>query len=48
MCYLGNDIYEYTTVSQGKVTIPNVDDGEEFQITDVSNTLDFFYARGRT
>lgn len=33
---LGNDIYEYWTVAQGKITIPGVDDGEEFQLTDVS------------
>jgi hypothetical protein len=36
MCNLGNDIYEYHYVSQGKITIPNVDDGEELQLTDVS------------
>lgn len=37
MCMLGNDIYEYWTVSQGKITIPGIDDGEEFQLTDVSS-----------
>lgn len=37
MCILSDDIYDYATVSQGKITIPNVDDGEEFQLTDVSN-----------
>ena len=36
MCLLSADIYEYNFVSQGKVTIPNVDDGEEFTLTDVS------------
>lgn len=36
MCFLSNDIYDYYNVSQGKVTIPNVDDGEECQLTDVS------------
>lgn len=36
MCLLGSDIYEYNYVSQGKITIPNVDDGEELQLTDVS------------
>nr|ASM56386.1 myosin heavy chain isoform Mhc_X5 [Lethocerus indicus]ASP18631.1 myosin heavy chain isoform Mhc_X5 [Lethocerus indicus] len=34
LCLLSNDIYEYNYVSQGKVTIPSVDDGEEFQATD--------------
>lgn len=36
MCFLSNDIYDYFNVSQGKVTIPNVDDGEECTLTDVS------------
>jgi hypothetical protein len=36
---LSNDIYEYHYVSQGKTTIPNVDDGEEFQLTDVSESV---------
>lgn len=36
MCLLSEDIYEYNFVSQGKVTIPNVDDGEECTLTDVS------------
>lgn len=35
MCYLSNDIYDYHNVSQGKVTIPNVDDAEELLLTDV-------------
>ncbi|XP_065215429.1 myosin heavy chain, muscle isoform X23 [Planococcus citri] len=34
MCLLSNNINEYHFVSQGKTTIPNVDDGEEFRITD--------------
>ncbi|XP_068914327.1 myosin heavy chain, muscle isoform X43 [Tenebrio molitor] len=33
-CLLSNDIYEYNFVSQGKVTIPNVDDAEELELTD--------------
>ncbi|XP_023023727.1 myosin heavy chain isoform X41 [Leptinotarsa decemlineata] len=33
-CLLSNDIYDYNYVSQGKVTIPNVDDGEECALTD--------------
>lgn len=33
---LSNDIYDYYNVSQGKITIPNVDDGEECTLTDVS------------
>lgn len=36
MCVLSNDIYEYNYVAQGKITIPNVDDGEELELTDVS------------
>ncbi|XP_030752186.1 myosin heavy chain, muscle isoform X40 [Sitophilus oryzae] len=34
MCLLSNDIMEYNYVSQGKTTIPNVDDGEECRLTD--------------
>lgn len=33
---LSNDIYDYNNVAQGKITIPNVDDGEECGLTDVS------------
>lgn len=33
---LSNDIMDYYIVSQGKTTIPNVDDGEECLLTDVS------------
>lgn len=36
MCLLSKDIYEYNYVSQGKVDIPGVDDGEESKLTDVS------------
>lgn len=36
MCSLTDNIYDYYNVSQGKVTIPNMDDGEEFALTDVS------------
>jgi hypothetical protein len=35
-CLLTDNIYDYYNVSQGKITIPNVDDGEENQLTDVS------------
>ncbi|XP_050533202.1 myosin heavy chain, muscle isoform X33 [Daktulosphaira vitifoliae] len=34
MCMLTDNIYDYYTVSQGKITIPGMDDGEEFQLTD--------------
>ncbi|XP_070153033.1 myosin heavy chain, muscle isoform X13 [Polyergus mexicanus] len=34
MCLLTNDITDYYFVSQGKTTIPNVDDGEECLLTD--------------
>ncbi|XP_055686240.1 myosin heavy chain, muscle isoform X18 [Lutzomyia longipalpis] len=33
-CLLSNDIYDYHNVAQGKITIPNVDDGEECVATD--------------
>lgn len=36
MCFLSNNIYDYFNVSQGKITIPNVDDGEECMLADVS------------
>ncbi|XP_065215422.1 myosin heavy chain, muscle isoform X16 [Planococcus citri] len=34
MCMLSNNIHDYHFIAQGKTTIPNVDDGEEFSITD--------------
>lgn len=34
-CLLSNNIMDYHVVSQGKTTIPNVDDGEELELTDV-------------
>jgi hypothetical protein len=36
MCSLTDNIYDYPTVSQDKLTIPNVNDGEELELTDVS------------
>lgn len=36
ICNLSDNIYDYFNVSQGKVTIPSMDDGEEFSLTDVS------------
>lgn len=35
VCLLSNNIYDYRIVSQGKTTIPSVDDGSEFEDTDV-------------
>lgn len=35
MCMLSEDIHDYYYVAQGKTTIPGMDDGEEFQLTDV-------------
>lgn len=32
---LSNNITDYYVVSQGKTTIPGVDDGEECELTDV-------------
>ncbi|XP_068992446.1 myosin heavy chain, muscle isoform X9 [Neodiprion pinetum] len=34
MCFLSDNIYDYYNVSQGKVSIPGMDDGEECQLTD--------------
>lgn len=39
MCLLSNNVNDYHFVSQGKTSIPGVDDGEEFKITDVSLLL---------
>lgn len=36
MCLLSNNIMDYHFIAQGKTTIPNVDDGEECVLTDVS------------
>lgn len=36
MCLLSNNIRDYHFVSQGKTTIPGLDDGEELLVTDVS------------
>lgn len=35
MCALSNDVKDYNYVAQGKLTIPNIDDGEECMLTDV-------------
>lgn len=35
MCALSNDVKDYHYVAQGKLTIPNIDDGEECMLTDV-------------
>nr|KAF7390407.1 hypothetical protein H0235_017569 [Vespula pensylvanica] len=35
MCCLSDNVHDYHFISQGKTTIPNVDDGEELQLTDV-------------
>lgn len=34
-CLLSNNVYDYRIVSQGKTTIPSVDDASEFEDTDV-------------
>lgn len=36
MLLLSNNVNDYYFVSQGKTTIPGLDDGEELLITDVS------------
>merc|ERR1719322_637433 len=33
-CCLGDDIYDYSYVSQGKVTVASIDDNEELEFTD--------------
>lgn len=37
ICLLSDDIYQYNNVSQGKITIPGVNDAEELLLTDVSS-----------
>lgn len=37
MCTLSDNIKDYYVVSQGKTTIPGLDDGEEMELTDVRN-----------
>lgn len=39
MLLLSNNVHDYYFVSQGKTTIPGLDDGEELLITDVSASL---------
>lgn len=36
MCLLSNDIHDYHYVSQGKVTVPSIDDKEDMQFCHVS------------
>merc|ERR1712045_228932 len=33
-CQLSDDIYDYTYVSQGKTSVPSIDDNEELEFTD--------------
>lgn len=35
ICLLSDDIYDYRFVSQGKVTVPSIDDKEDMQFTHV-------------
>lgn len=42
-CILSNNIYDYHVVSQGKTTIPSVDDAEEFEMTDVRKSASGFF-----
>jgi len=35
-CHLTDDIYDYTYVSQGKVTVASIDDNEELEFTDAA------------
>lgn len=45
MCFLSDNIYDYYNVSQGKITIPSMDDGEEFAATDVSLIFHIYFKR---
>lgn len=40
--FLSNDIMDYYVVSQGKTSIPGVDDGEECELTDVRTPANDF------
>ena len=41
-CHLGDDIYDYSFVSQGKTSVPSIDDNEELEYTwDAFNVLGF-------
>merc|ERR1712056_140920 len=41
-CHLGDDIYDYSYVSQGKVTVASIDDNEELEYTDAAfDCIDF-------
>lgn len=39
-CILSNNVMDYHIVSQGKTTIPGLDDGEELTLTEVRSTAD--------
>lgn len=39
MTFLSNRISDYHFISQGKTRIPGVNDGEQFEITDVSDRV---------
>jgi len=42
LCFLSNDIYDYHFQSQGKVTVPSIDDGEDMDFCDTAfDTLKF-------
>ena len=42
MCLLSNDIHDYHYVSQGKVTVPSIDDKEDMMFCHVSFFAIFF------
>jgi len=42
ICFLSNDIYDYPLQSQGKVTVPSIDDAEDMQFAESAfDTLQF-------
>merc|ERR1711892_1455752 len=38
-CFVSNDIYDYTYVSQGKTSVPTIDDNEELEYTEDAFTV---------
>lgn len=39
MCHLGTHISDYPNICNGKTRIPGVNDGEEFELVDVSDAF---------
>ena len=39
LCHLSDNIYDYPGQSQGKVTVPSIDDAEDMEFCDVSKAI---------